>query len=283
MDSVKEKYKTERAFRVAIAGRISKLARETNQPHDDLYRRIAMDRFLARLNWDRWMAKGGYVLQRRLPKARRTKDIDLSSIDQRFLLIDADAQRDALLGELQEQASRDIDDYFSFELEFDHMLPGFGKGGIRCKTRCKIDGQLWSSFQIDAVVQDQMVFDLDVVLGDDFLRFAGLEPLSLRVPVKEEVFAEKIHAYTTPRETENTRVKDLMDLALLLEEGVDAEKAKIAIIGVFNIRATHDPPRRLADPPASWSAIFEALAFEATVTLTLEEAFARVREFYSAL
>lgn len=39
--------------------------------------------------------------------------------------------------------------------------------------------------QVDAIVQDQMVFDLDVVTGDDFLRFAGLEPLSLKVPVKE--------------------------------------------------------------------------------------------------
>lgn len=44
MDSVKENYKTARAFRVAIADRISQLARETNQPHDDVYRRIAMDR-----------------------------------------------------------------------------------------------------------------------------------------------------------------------------------------------------------------------------------------------
>jgi hypothetical protein len=126
-----------------------------------------------------------------------------------------------------------------------------------------------------------MVFELESLPGDDFLTFAGLEQLSLKVPVKEEVFAEKIHAYTTPRETENTRVKDLLDLALLIEDGVDASKAKIAITGVFNIRATHSPPNTLPDPPASWSTIFDTLASEATISVTLEVAFARVGQFYA--
>jgi hypothetical protein len=143
LDSVKDKYRTARAFRVAIADRISKLARETNQPHDDLYSRIAMDRFLGRVNWERWMAKGGYVLQRRFAKARRTKGIDLSIIDHVFLLNDEGALREVLLAELQEQGARDLYDYCSLTIEFDQMLPGFGTGGVRCMTRCRIDGQLW--------------------------------------------------------------------------------------------------------------------------------------------
>lgn len=44
------------------------------------------------------MAKGGYVLQRRLPKARRTKDIDLSTFDPRFLIAGDTAQRGVYSG-----------------------------------------------------------------------------------------------------------------------------------------------------------------------------------------
>ncbi len=264
MDSVKEKYKTAGPSGSLLPTALTDL-RETSHPHEDLYRRIAMDRFLARIDWDRWMAKGGYVPQRRLPKARRTKDIDLSTMDSRFLMGTPDEQREALLGELQVQASRDVEDYFSFEVEFDGSLPGFGKGGIRCRVRCKIDGLLWSTFQLDAIVQDEVVLALESLPGDDFLKFAGVEPLSLKVPVKEEVFAEKIHAYTTPRKNENTRVKDLLDLALLLEDGVDKEKTRIAINGVFNIRATHEPPATLPDPPPAWGSVFMTLTSDAKI------------------
>jgi len=51
METVKAKYKSARAFRVAIADRLRKLAQKTNDPYSDLYRRVAFDRFLARVDW----------------------------------------------------------------------------------------------------------------------------------------------------------------------------------------------------------------------------------------
>lgn len=48
----------------------------------------------------------------------------------------------AKLSELQLQASRDVEDYFSFEVEFEGMLPGGGKGDVRCRVRYTIDVQL---------------------------------------------------------------------------------------------------------------------------------------------
>jgi hypothetical protein len=180
-------------------------------------------------------------------------------------------------------ARRDIGDYFSFEIAFDRSLPAFGKGGIRCIARCLVDGQLWSTFQVDAIVQDQTVFPAEPLEGDNFLVFAGVEPVDLRVPVKEEVFAEKIHAYTTPREMENTRVKDLLDIALLIESGLDAANAKAAVRGVFRIRGTHVPPAVLPQPPNSWETIFLSLATEARIRLTLQQAFEMVAQFYRRL
>jgi hypothetical protein len=36
---------------------------------------------------------------------------------------------------------------------------------------------------------------------------------------QEQQFAEKVHAYTLPRKTPNSRVKDLVDILLLIENG----------------------------------------------------------------
>ena len=156
-------------------------------------------------------------------------------------------------------------------------------GGIRCIARCLVDGQLWATFQVDAIVQDQTVFPAEPMEGDNFLAFAGVEPVDLRVPVKEEVFAEKIHAYTTPRETENTRVKDLLDIALLIESGLDTANAKAAVRGVFKIRGTHSPPAVLPQPPNSWETVFLSLVTEARVPLTLQQAFEVGAQFYRRL
>jgi hypothetical protein len=283
VNTVKEKYKTAKAFRVAIANRIKNLSRETGEPPLDLYRRIAIDRFLTRIDWSKWSAKGGYVLQRRLPKARRTKDIDLSTGDPVFHLFDDIAQQEALTETFQESGRSDAGDYFLFEVQFEKRLPAFGKGGIRCIVKCFLDGELWSTFQLDAVIQDKIVFPKESLMGDTFLSFAGIEPFTMMVPIKEEIFAEKIHAYTTPRETENTRVKDMLDLALLVEDGLKPENAKQAIIGVFEIRKTHLPPKELPAPPASWQSIFAELVTDTEIQLTLESAFKTASDFYRQL
>lgn len=283
METAKEKYKTAKAFRVAIADRLKKLSRETGEPYLDLYRRVAIDRFLARIDWSKWTAKGGYILQRRLPKARRTKDIDLSTADSSFIRSDHLAQQTVLAEAFQEMSKIDVGDYFEFQVQIEKPLPGFGKGGIRCQVRCLIDGQDWSTFQLDAIIQDETVYPPEMLKGDTFLSFAGLEPLTLKVPIKEEVFAEKIHAYTTPRESENTRVKDMLDLALLIEDGLNTEKVKAAISGVFAIRKTHAAPQELPVPPESWQTIFTELVSNTGIDLTLDAAFERVATYYISL
>ncbi|MBK9144829.1 MAG: hypothetical protein IPM23_20235 [Candidatus Melainabacteria bacterium] len=104
VEGAKEKYETARAFRVAIVDRLKRLARETGEPYLDLYRRLAIDRFLPWIDWSRWTAKGGCTLQRRLPKVRPSKDIDLSTFDTSFILPDREAQQTALDGCHRNQA-----------------------------------------------------------------------------------------------------------------------------------------------------------------------------------
>ena len=57
--------------------------------------------------------------------------------------------------------------------------------------------------------------DATPIKGEDYLGFAGIAaPELLLIPVETHI-AEKLHAYTLPRPTPNSRVRDLPDLALL--------------------------------------------------------------------
>lgn len=96
------------------------------------------------------------------------------------------------------------------------------------------------------------------------LSFAGISPAHAQALAREQQFAEKIHAYTLPRgERTNTRVKDLIDLLLLLRIGLpDTAVVKQAIQATFERRATHPIPRTLDPPPEDWRASYADLAAE---------------------
>ena len=52
------------------------------------------------------------------------------------------------------------------------------------------------------------------VEGSSFLEFAGVAPSRYRIYPPDSQVAEKLHAYTLPRERPNSRVKDLPDLVV---------------------------------------------------------------------
>lgn len=74
--------------------------------------------------------------------------------------------------------------------------------------------------------------------GRDWLGFAGIASAQFPAVSPEEQFAEKPHACTLPRVgRENTRVKDLIDLVLLIERTkLDAARLPRAIRETFPAR-----------------------------------------------
>ena len=101
----------------------------------------------------------------------------------------------------------------------------------------------------------------DLVDGNRFLDFLGIEPGKLRLYPREAHIAEKLHAYTLPRPRENSRVKDLPDIALLASTGAfDAERLRGAITETFRFRYTHPLPSRLPSPPSSWAPVYARMA-----------------------
>jgi hypothetical protein len=114
------------------------------------------------------------------------------------------------------------------------------------------------------------------VEGSPLLDFAGISAARVALYPIEQQFAEKIHVYTFPwQDRDNTRVKDLVDLVLLVQAGqLESELVKQALRATFGARATHLLPVRLPEPPEDWAEPYAALAQELGLPAsTLEEAY----------
>ena len=101
----------------------------------------------------------------------------------------------------------------------------------------------------------------------------------------EQQFAEKLHAYTLPRAgTVNSRVRDLVDMVLLIQSGtLDAPAVAEALLRTFNRRGTHLVPVTLEMPPPDWDLPFQRLADECQLDRSVSKAFAELSRFYETL
>jgi hypothetical protein len=91
------------------------------------------------------------------------------------------------------------------------------------------------------------------------LGFAGIAPARVQTISGEQQFAEKLHAYSLPRISANSRVKDLVDMALLIGAGtLSLTRVAEALQLTFNRRRTHVLPRALSEPPRDWQGPFHS-------------------------
>ena len=168
------------------------------------------------------------------------------------------------------------------QVSFDRLLAGLFreepapwvlKGGYALELRFKAAR---STVDIDLTVQR----GAPSAGGDgDWLGFAGIESSRVLMIAREQQFAEKIHAYTLPRNAANSRVKDLVDLALLIVSGgLDKQRILDALRLTFERRGTHDLAS-LLPPPADWQIPFQAMAEECGIPIDIAAVFARVQEF----
>ena len=122
--------------------------------------------------------------------------------------------------------------------------------------------------------------------GDDILGFAGIEPASAALLPVEQHFAEKIHAYSYPRdERPFSRIRDLVDLVLLIEQGLpDNNIVMPAIAATFNRRGTHDIPQKLEMPPGMHSDSYTKMAEDCGIMKkSMESAFNFIQGYWTDL
>jgi len=286
-------YDTPQALRAALQARLRNLARQRGTDLQRLQRRVAFERLLARLFAGRdppWLLKGGYALELRLPnRARSTLDLDLSVPEPERLLSSPigsePARRDAEIHEqLQIAAERDLDDGFQFLVRLPRRvaMPG---GGIRCSVEARLAGRAFARFHLDVGLGDPVLDPPEWVTGSNLLDFARIPAARVALYPVAPQFAEKIHAYTFPwQDRDNTRVKDLVDLVLLIHAGqIDPERARRALRATFAARASHPLPLRLPEPPPDWAEPYAALAQELDLpAATLSQAYAYLVGYWSA-
>lgn len=274
------RYATPGAFRRALLDHLKNRAKQDGVPMSRLQKQLVFERFLARLfreGNEPWVLKGGYALELRLlGPARTTRDLDLNVPPP--LMAD-------LLPRLEHAADFDLGDYFEFTiLPITTELAGPPLGGYRLRVEARIDGRRFDRFPLDVGQGDETVRTPDRMPAQIDLAFAGLEAPVFAVYPLEDHFAEKLHAYTAPRERP-TRVKDLVDMILLIELGLQPTPLlRQSIENTFKRYARHPMPSFLPKPPEAWQATFATLTDEVQLHVnTLSEAYKQLTGFLQSL
>ena len=281
------RFRSAAAFKASLEANLKRLASRRKAPLGAIQLRLVIERLLARLFRDPeppWLLKGGFAMDLRFrPKARTTKDVDLS-VSQTSAGLASDLSG-ALLDRIQEAADGDLGDYLTCRIGAPRQeLTNAPLGGARYPCEAVLVGKTYARFHIDVGCGDALVGEPERLAGDDLLAFAGIPPADVMAISKPQQFAEKLHAYTFPwAGRQNTRTKDLVDLVLLIERGVpDVAGIRSALQATFATRGTHPLPTSLDPPPRVWAVDFPPMAIEAGLSTTdYLEAFAILEAFWT--
>ncbi len=273
-------YTTPGSFKAALEDRLRNRATRDRADLQRLRQLMVFDRFLARLFLDDQrdvVLKGGLVLEMRTHRARATRYVDLRLI----------GRPDEALARLQGAGRVDLGDFLTFEVGVDPRHPtieadGLHYEGRRYRVEARLAGKVYARpFGVDVGFAEPMVGEPDTLRGAPWLEFAGFAATVVRAyPVATHV-AEKLHAFTLPRPTPNSRVKDLPDIAILgTIRSLAHGELRAAIDTTFRHRATHPVPEGLPDPPSAWVAPYADLARrDGLVWTDLETVTAAARAF----
>jgi hypothetical protein len=253
-------YSTPLAYKQALETRVRRAAAAAQLDMNRFRQTLIYDRFLARIAQrfgDRIVVKGGVGLELRLDRARSTRDIDLR----------LSGTEKGLLEELKATGEIDLGDRLTFIVDDSPDGDTIGGPGVICEGRryraeARLAGTIYGSpFGVDVAFGDPLSGAPELIEGTHFFDFIGLPATRILVYPREAHLAEKVHAYTVPRVSENSRVKDLPDMALLAQTGpFSALELRAAIERTFLFRGTHTMPGRLPSPPASWAVPYERMA-----------------------
>jgi Nucleotidyl transferase AbiEii toxin, Type IV TA system len=285
---VTQTYRTARAFRTALEERLKQQALRENVDLMRLRRQVAFQRCLARLFAEPsapWILKGGHAFEVRLAfRARATRDIDLAIPNS---AAEGPAGDTASLRDLlQDALELDAGDWFAFLVGLQSAsFDSPPQGGARFPVEARLDSRQFATFSVDIGLGDVILAAPESVLGPDLLSFAGIPPARVRIMPMEQQFAEKVHAYSLPRDRANSRVKDLVDLLLLLDLGLPkVGNVAEAVEATFERRGTHPIPGVLLEPPAEWGDPYAALAADyAPDQPTLALAYERITSYWKQL
>lgn len=275
------KYPEPESFRAALEARL----RQDSNGEQDLARRrraAAFDRVLSRLaavEGGRWVLKGGAALEFRMPdRARATRDIDLADMHAPSIADAADHIIEALI-------ENPFDDHFSFQVTRQKQLSDDKDRGpvVRLSVDALVGGRIFEQFVVDVIIGPFSLPPPDVLLLGDVVSFAGVPKVKILVIDLRTHWAEKLSAYCRRYgDRQNTRVKDLVDLALLIEQGLEPDiELRSAVERTFESRGQDIPGPMVPSMAVEWAEQFQKLAAGLGLrVLTSVEAHELVEKFW---
>jgi len=274
-------YASPQAFRRALTDKLRAIAEAGEWELPQLQRQIAYDRLLERLYVvdEGWVVKGATALLARDLGVRASIDVDLY----RDIAVDVAAR------ELREAATRDLGDWFVFEVGPAQPVSDT-TGGLRVPINASVGATLWTPFHVDLVGSEvtmtgkpESVPALARVMMPE-VEQSGYQAYPLVDHIADKVVAtfDRYGAAEAP----STRYKDLVDLvAIVTAASVGAGAQSAALLSEAKRRDV-ELPRSFAVPDRElWERGYAAEAGRSLLSSdhTLEEALEIVGPFLDPL
>lgn len=127
--------------------------------------------------------------------------------------------------------------------------------GYRFRAQATLAGRPYGDpFGVDIVFADPLTGSVEEFAFEPFLEALGIAPVRVPLyPIATHV-AEKLHAWSQPRPEgrANSRLKDLIDLALLARHPVEPAAIAEACQRTFAARGSHAVPLQVPACPGAW-------------------------------
>lgn len=286
------KYGSPEAFRRALEKNINDLASGLSGKDKQLAvarvrKSVSFDALLARVKKSQYdlRLKGAYAMAIRLSgsvKSRPTKDLDFVGRRTKGMSVDHPAVFLSIA--LEEIGRIDLGDYFTFVMDGEPKeLKGSGEGSWRFQMMAKIGPRRFEKFHLDVALGDSWFDEFDEFSVKPF-SFAGMDDYSVDVITAPQHYAEKLHALTVDRgDVVNSRVKDLVDMVIFIQSGINPKEVLAAAKKVFADRDTHKIPDELPEPPKHWPNKYEEMARDLEIDISFEDAVRLIRAFHDEM
>ena len=280
------RYRTPAALRAALEQRLRNQSQESGISVERLRRRVMYERIVIRLDLAEpgtWVMKGGLALDVRLgSRARASMDLDLGLREDG---IEGDRLRDRMIEALETDPD---DDWFTFVVRDARQLQADrgGRAIWRYSVQSDLVGRQFGTLKLDVAPRAEELEPTERVLLRNTLAFAGVRSRTVELIDINRHAAEKLHALTRSYgDRRSTRVRDLVDLVLLLENDyLDDDRCRAAVRTTFLQRATHKLPGDLSDPPRGWTSDYASLVEDLDVQAdSLPSAFSLIRSWWIRL
>lgn len=279
--SEERSYSSPNAFRRALTDRLRAKAKTDRWSLAQLQRQFAYDRLLQRLYLlDRgWILKGAVALLARDIGVRGSIDIDIYR----------KKAREVAEAELRDAASKDLGDWFRFEVGPSRSV-GDGTLGVRIPITAYVGGTVWQEFHVDLVGADLvMTGEPDDVPPLARIEIPDVEQHGYRVYPLVDHVADKIAATLGrhgARGSPSTRFRDLVDLvAIVTGASVLADAQSSAVASEAQRRGLTLPTEFGVPDRALWERGYAAEAARSMLPIahTLDEALAIVCPFVNPI